>query len=165
VSENTTTFDFEPKAALTVTAPDAIRVQGSANPTFAPTYVGFVYGDTAASLTTPPTCTTTATTASPVGTYPITCSGGASNNYDFAYVAGTINVTAGVTAAPTVEPTELVEAATGTPVRAATLPPTSAGGKSAIGGDSTPLFALLICLAFGALGLLAVATQRRSIRR
>jgi hypothetical protein len=42
---------------------------------------------------------------------------------------------------------------------------TSTNGSSSSGGDSTPLFALLICLAFGSLGLLAVEAQRRSIRR
>ena len=157
------TYDFEPTAPLTVTAPDATRVQGDANPTFAPTYSGFVYA--AASLTTQPTCTTTATAGSPVGTYPITCSGGASDNYSFTYVPGTLTVTADTTAAPTVEPTELVGGATATPARVTTLPPTSANGSSSSGGDSTPLFALLICLAFGSLGLLAVEAQRRSIRR
>ena len=165
VAENTTVYNFEPKVSLTVTAPDATRVEGVANPAFTPTYSGFVYGDTAASLTTQPTCTTTATTSSPVGTYPITCSGGASDNYSFTYVPGTLTVTAAATAIPTVEPTQIVEGATGTPARAATPPPTSANGNSSTGGDSTPLFALLTCLAFGSLGLLAVEAQRRSIRR
>ena len=56
-------------------------------------YSGFVNGDTAASLTTPPTASTTATTASAVGTYPITASGAASPNYTFTYVNGTLTVT------------------------------------------------------------------------
>ncbi len=39
-------------------------------------YSGFVNGDTAASLTTAPTCSTTATSSSPVGSYPSTLLGG-----------------------------------------------------------------------------------------
>jgi hypothetical protein len=50
---------------------------------------------------------------------------------------------------------------TGTPI--VTAPPTSTGSGSS--NSSTPLFALLICLAFGALGLTAVEAQRRTIRR
>ena len=42
---------------------------------------------------TPPTCTTTATTASPVGTYPITCSGAVDTSYTITYVAGSLTVT------------------------------------------------------------------------
>jgi hypothetical protein len=40
-----------------------------------PSYAGFVNGETAASLTTQPTCSTTATSSSPVGSYPSSCSG------------------------------------------------------------------------------------------
>ena len=66
-----------------------------------------------------------------------------------------------IVGAPAPDPITIVAGATATP-GAATPPPTSSGG--APGGDSTPLFALLICLAFGALGLLAVQAQRRTIR-
>ena len=45
-----------------------------------------------------------------------------------------------------------------------TPPPTSTDGGTS-SQSSTPLFALLICLAFGGLGLAAVQAQRRSIRR
>jgi hypothetical protein len=45
-----------------------------------------------------------------------------------------------------------------------TLPPTSAVSDNSGGGGSTPLFALLICFAFGGLGLAAIEAQRRSIR-
>ena len=63
-----------------------------ANPTLTVPLSGFVNGDTLASLTTPPTVTTTATTASPVGTYTITASGAADRNYTISYVAGTLTV-------------------------------------------------------------------------
>jgi hypothetical protein len=163
VTGNTTTYDFEPAGALIVTAPDATRVQGDANPAFTPTYAGFAYGDTTASLTTQATCTTTATTGSPVGAYPITCSGAVSANYSISYVPGTLNVVA-ATVEPTVRPTILVGGATATPARAATPPPTSTDGRSENGGDATPLFALLIGLACGSLGLLTVETRRRRLR-
>jgi hypothetical protein len=55
-------------------------------------------------------------------------------------------------------------AETATPASSATPPPTSTGSNGS-SGSSTPLFALLICLAFGGLGLAAVEAQRRSIRR
>ena len=81
------------KAPLTVTAQDATKVYGSVNPTFTATYSGFVNGDTVASLTKAATVKTTATTGSPVGSYPITPSGATSTNYTFNYVNGTLTVT------------------------------------------------------------------------
>src|SRR4029077_92466 len=51
-------------AALTVTAPNATKAYGAVNPSLTVSYSGFVNGDTAASLTTPATATTTATTSS-----------------------------------------------------------------------------------------------------
>jgi hypothetical protein len=55
-------------------------------------YSGFVNGDTAASLTTAPTVTTTGTASSAVGTYPITASGAVDANYTISYVPGTLTV-------------------------------------------------------------------------
>ena len=80
-------------APLTIKADDKSKLAGAANPplTFTPT--GFVNGDTASSLTTQPVLTTTATTTSPAGTYPITASGAASPNYTISYLAGTLTVT------------------------------------------------------------------------
>ena len=54
---------------------------------------GFVGSDTAASFLTPVVVTTTADNLSPVGTYPITASGGSSPNYTLTFVAGTLTVT------------------------------------------------------------------------
>lgn len=82
------------QAALTATANDASKVQGAANPTFTISYTGFVGGDTEANITEP-TASTTAVTGSPVGTYPITLSGGAATNYTFTLVDGTLTVTTG----------------------------------------------------------------------
>ncbi len=83
------------KAALTVTANTASRVYQTANPAFTVAYSGFVNGDTAASLTTQPTATTTATISSPVvaGGYAIVPAGGVSSNYAFNYVNGTLTIT------------------------------------------------------------------------
>ncbi|PIF29864.1 gliding motility-associated-like protein [Flavobacterium sp. 9] len=78
---------------LTITADNQTKVYGDANPALTVTYSGFVNGDSATSLTTAPTITTTATVTSPVGTYPITASGAASTNYTFSYVAGSLAVT------------------------------------------------------------------------
>lgn len=78
---------------LTVTAANATRVYGAVNPTFTVSYSGFVGTDNAASLTTQPTGTTTATATSPVTTYTITPAGGVAANYTFSYVAGTLTVT------------------------------------------------------------------------
>ena len=81
------------KAALTIAAAPQTKIYGAANPTLTVTYTGFVSTDNAASLTTPPTVTTTATTASSVGTYPITVSGAVDDNYTITYVGGVLTVT------------------------------------------------------------------------
>jgi hypothetical protein len=60
-------------------------------------------------------------------------------------------------------PYESVGGETGTPA-ATTAPPTSTLG-GLVGSNGTPLMALLICVAFGSLGLMAVEVQRRRIRR
>ncbi len=76
----------------------------------------------------------------------------------------------GETATPTVAPTptasaiESIQGETATPAKTATPPPTSTGSGSS-GNSSTPLMVMLICLAFGGLGLAAVEAQRRAIRR
>ncbi|MEN0054287.1 MAG: MBG domain-containing protein [Mucilaginibacter sp.] len=80
-------------APLTITANDANKVYGAAVPALSVNYSGFVGTDDAASLTTQPTLSTTATTNSPVNTYPITASGAASANYIFIYKPGTLTVT------------------------------------------------------------------------
>src|SRR5262249_9716407 len=82
------------KSAVTVTANDATRAYGAANPAPAGSYAGFLNGDTPARLTPPPDGSNTATSGSGVGTYPITASGAVSANYTFTYVNGTLTVTA-----------------------------------------------------------------------
>ena len=79
-------------ASLVVTAPGPTGLVGSAAPSLMPSYSGFVNDDTVSSLSSPATCTTTATSASPPGAYPVTCSGAADSDYAISYVAGTLTV-------------------------------------------------------------------------
>jgi hypothetical protein len=84
------------KAALTVTANNLTMVQGAAVPPLTYTIAGFVNSDAQALATTgAPSLTTTATSASAVGTYPITAKVGtlAAANYSFQFVNGTLTVT------------------------------------------------------------------------
>ncbi len=72
--------------------------------------------------------------------------------------------TATPTGAATSTPFQIFQGETATPRLITTPPPTNTGGDGST-NSSTPLFALLICLAAGGLGLAAVEAQRRSIRR
>jgi hypothetical protein len=80
-------------ATLTIAANNVTKNFDAPNPTLTWTASGFVNGDSSSVLATSPTCTTTATTTSPVGSYPITCSGAAAANYTFTYVPGSLTVT------------------------------------------------------------------------
>ena len=79
-------------APLTITANNASMVYGQALPAFTVSYSGWVNGETAASLNPPPAVTTTATAASPVGSYPITANGALNANYTIAYAPGTLTI-------------------------------------------------------------------------
>lgn len=80
-------------APLTITANDATKILNAPNPTpFTASYSGFVLGEGPSVLSGVLSCTTTAVTNSPVGGYPITCSGQTSTNYAITYVAGTLHV-------------------------------------------------------------------------
>ena len=78
---------------LTITAINATRAYGAANPAFSVTASGFVNGDTISVLSGTLTCTTPATPVAPVGTYPISCSGLTSSKYAITFVPGTLSVT------------------------------------------------------------------------
>jgi 6-phosphogluconolactonase (cycloisomerase 2 family) len=82
------------KAQLTVTADNQSRLYGDPNPPFTYTITGFVNGDTISVVSGAADCTSTATQASPVGAYPITCTVGtlSAQNYVFAFVAGTLTI-------------------------------------------------------------------------
>lgn len=82
------------KRDLLVSAANQFGLQGSSilNTELPIIYAGFVNGEDERSLTVQPTCTTTATSASPPGDYPVTPAGGVSPNYNFVYVTGTLTV-------------------------------------------------------------------------
>jgi 6-phosphogluconolactonase (cycloisomerase 2 family) len=82
------------KAQLTVTANNQSRLYGDPNPPFTYVITGFVNGDTISVVSGSADCSTTATQASPIGAYPITCAIGtlAAQNYVFAFVAGTLTI-------------------------------------------------------------------------
>jgi hypothetical protein len=98
-SSSNYTFKFQPgsltvtKAPLTIRVDDKIKGLGASLPVFTATYMGFVNGDTAASLTQPVSFATTATQSSPLGRYPIIGSGAAALNYNLIFVNGTLTVT------------------------------------------------------------------------
>jgi Bacterial lectin/MBG domain (YGX type)/Divergent InlB B-repeat domain/Abnormal spindle-like microcephaly-assoc'd, ASPM-SPD-2-Hydin len=94
------TLTVSPAGALTITASNGTMTYGGTVPTITPSGSGFVNGDTIASLTTQPTCTTTATSTSLPGTYPSSCSGAVDANYStIKYVPGTVTV-AGIDISP-----------------------------------------------------------------
>lgn len=82
------------KAPLTITADNKTKFFSAAVPALTVTYAGFVLGETQAVLLTPVAISTTATAASPVGTYPITVTGATANNYTITFVNGTLTVQA-----------------------------------------------------------------------
>jgi hypothetical protein len=79
---------------LTITANNASRLYGAADPSFTASYSGFVNGDTSAALGGTLTCAGNDTPGSPAGTYAINCSGQTSPNYSITYVQGTLTITA-----------------------------------------------------------------------
>ena len=83
-----------PKGTLTVTAFNASRLYGVANPTFPYSISGFVNGDTQSVVSGAPSLTTAATTSSPVGTYPINVALGtlSAPGYNFAFANGTLTI-------------------------------------------------------------------------
>ena len=115
-------------APLTITANDATKVYGSVLPALSPSYVGFVNGDTASSLTTPPALTTTATSSSHVqaGGYPIIAAGTSDPNYTISYASGTLTVTP----APLI-----ITAGNATKVYGAALPSLTASYHGLTNGD------------------------------
>lgn len=79
---------------LTITANDASRVYGAANPDFSASFSGFVNGDDKNVLTSPVTFSTTATFNSPVtSTYPIVPGGATADNYSISFLPGTLTLT------------------------------------------------------------------------
>ncbi len=80
------------QAPLTIAVNDTNKVYDAPLPTFTASYSGFVNGDTASSLTTPVTFSTTATASSPIGAYSITASGAADANYTITFADSILTV-------------------------------------------------------------------------
>jgi len=94
-------------ASLTITANNATVTYGSPLPTLTASYNGFVNNDNISSLSSPATITTTGSSSSPAGNYPITPSGAASPNYTISYHSGTLAINPAalnVTANPQTKP-------------------------------------------------------------
>ena len=93
-TETTTVVLTVNPATLTVTANNASRFYNSANPTFTDTIAGFVNGDTQSVVSGTALLSTTATTSSTVGAYPINVAAGtlSATNYSFSLVNGTLTV-------------------------------------------------------------------------
>lgn len=92
------TFEYESgtltvtKAPLTMTARDKTMTYGEPVPTLDWDFAGLKNSESKPVWTTQPTITTTATSKSNVGTYPITISGGVAKNYDVIFKRGTMTV-------------------------------------------------------------------------
>ncbi len=82
------------QATLLVTANNQSRLYGATNPVLTCTITGFLGTDTVAVVSGTPAISTTATTNSPVGPYPITVTNGtlSAANYNFAFANGTLTV-------------------------------------------------------------------------
>ena len=79
-------------ALLRITANNQSKLLDAPLPPLTARDSGFVLGETPAVLSGTLVCTTTAVASSPVGVYPITCSGQTSDHYQITYVPGTLTV-------------------------------------------------------------------------
>lgn len=80
------------KKQLTVTADNKTVCQNQPLPELTFSYSGFVTGEGPENLDAPVVISTTAQAGGAAGTYPITVSGGASNNYSFTYLNATLTM-------------------------------------------------------------------------
>lgn len=111
-------------ATLTVTAENQSRLFGLVNPPLTYKITGYVNNDNGSVVSGSPACGTTATAASPGGSYPITCSirSLSAANYTFAFAPGTLTIgysrtiTGSVSAAVSVASGQAVELGPGAAV-------------------------------------------------
>ena len=82
-------------APLTITADNQSKVYGATLPTLTVSYAGFVNGDTAASLTTPPTLAHDRDGGQPRRQLCHHRSGAVDADYTISYTSGTLSVTLG----------------------------------------------------------------------
>ncbi|MEK6751283.1 MAG: MBG domain-containing protein [Chloroflexota bacterium] len=89
------TLTVHVKITLTVTADNQTITYGDADPAssfYTFTYGPFDGGDTSAVIDTAPTCTATGPFTHAGSPYPITCSGGVDDKYEFSYTSGSLSV-------------------------------------------------------------------------
>ncbi len=150
-------------APLKVTASSDSFIAGGTPPAITAGYSGFQNGESASSLTTLPTCSTTATSLSGVGTYPTTCSGAVDPNYTITYVPGSVTVAPVITPVnlPTTTTTSLVPAPPG-----GATPPVSTTPSIAFTGAflSEEWLVGIAALLLGS-GLVVIARWRRRTPR
>jgi len=121
-------FNITP-APLTITAYNATRLYGQANPQFTATYNGFVNNENMSVLTGTLTCTSAATTSPVSGSpYAINCTGQKSSNYAITYVAGALTITRAPLTITANSATKLLNAA---------LPALSASFSGFVNGESS----------------------------
>jgi hypothetical protein len=125
------------EALLTITADNKTKLLNAPNPTFMASFSGFVSGDDPSSLSGQLSCTTTATTNSPIGTYSITCTGLSSSNYAIQYIPGTLSVLFASTGSCLGEPGHTI------------LPPIAANGSSVFNAGRTAPAKFRVCDANG----------------
>ncbi|WP_345949992.1 MBG domain-containing protein [Mucilaginibacter sp. PAMB04274] len=80
------------KKDLVIKADDQNKRYGEVNPALTVSYNGFANGDDAGKLTAQPVARTTANQASAAGSYDITVTGAASDNYNITYLKGTLTI-------------------------------------------------------------------------
>ena len=93
------------KAPLTMTPRDKTMTYGDRIPNFDVDYQGLKNGETKPEWTNEPTISTTATSASNAGTYPITITGGVAKNYDVTFKSGTLTINKAILSATTKDAT------------------------------------------------------------
>ncbi len=82
------------KAVLTVTAQNASKIYGDANPAFTYVITGFLNNETVAVVSGTANCTSSANVGTSAGTAPITCTVGTllATNYSFTFVPATLTI-------------------------------------------------------------------------
>ena len=79
-------------APLVITASDGTMTYGGGTPSITASYNGFENGDDPPASRTEPTCSSNATSSSPVGSYSSSCTGAYDPNYTISYVQGSVSV-------------------------------------------------------------------------
>ncbi|TDT18452.1 concanavalin A-like lectin/glucanase superfamily protein [Ilumatobacter fluminis] len=127
------TIDVTPRP-LQITASSVSHSAGTAPPAVSPIFGEFAPGDAAADLDLAPTCSSTSSDTSPVGSYVSRCTGASDPDYAIVYVDGVVTVTS--------PESELDAAARYVPLDPARLfdtrpGETAAGPKGAVGPDAS----------------------------